>query len=260
MSKKTPEYWAERLADTAKTVADRSAEEIMKRQRKAYQQTLKELEQETTALYERIRRDGEVTPLSLYKKDRLEAMKKQANGELRQLGKLQERVCRDGFSQTVIEGYQATGKLLGVSFDRISPDFVEQIVHSKWSGEYFSDRIWDNLNTLARNIEKAVVNSVAAGRSKDEAVREIMKVTGNSFYNADRLVRTEVMHCINQAQAEIYRKAGAAQYQIIVAQDERTCSICGAFADAVFPLDAMAEGVNCPVFHPMCRCTIAPVL
>lgn len=256
----TPDYWKDRLNDTAQAAADKNIEAIEKRQKKIYRQLQRELDRETTALYERIQRDGEVTPLSLYKKQRLTNMRKQVKAALQKIGKEQIQVCKDGFSQAVVDGYHSTSGLFNISFDRINKDFVNQIVDSKWSGEQFSSRIWDNLSSLAMNVEKAVVNSVAAGRNKDDAVKDIMKATGQSFSNADRLVRTEVMHCINQAQASIYQQAGATKYEVLVGIDERTCPTCSAMDGAVFPFSQMREGVNAPVFHPRCRCTIIPVL
>lgn len=256
----TPDYWKKRLEDTAQEAADKNIDEIIRRQRRVYLQAGREIEHQVTALYERIRRDGEVTPLSLYKKQRFEKMRRQVKAELKKLGARQVKNCEEGFSQAVIDGYNDTGKLFNITFDRISKDFVNQIAHSEWSGEEFSKRIWSNMSSLARNVEKAVVNSVVAGRGKDEAVREIMKATGQSFANSDRLVRTEVMHCINQAQANIYRQAGATRYEVLVGIDERTCPTCAAMDGAVFPFSQMREGVNAPVFHPRCRCTIVPVL
>ncbi len=76
------------------------------------------------------------------------------------------------------------------------------------------------------------------------------------FNAANRLIRTETMHCLNNAALERYREAGIEYVEICAAQDERTCDICGTRHEKRYKLE------NCPAmpFHANCRCTVIPYI
>ena len=214
-------YWEKRLSDISDSIYNEGTERAKKRYREIFDIAAKQIDHDVTALYEWMQRDGEVTPLSIYKQKRYQNLKKSINSMANNLGIELEKETQKVLEDTVTEAYNQTGKSLDIKFDKIKKEFVDSVVNSRWSGEMFSKRIWNNVSTLAQQIEKNVVQSVIIGRNKDECVKDVMKRFGTSFNNADRLVRTEVMHSINDAQGSIYQQAGYTEYRILVAHDER---------------------------------------
>lgn len=253
-------YWEKRLSDISYSIYDEGTERANKRYREIFDIAAEQIDHDVTALYERMQRDGEITPLSIYKQKRYQNLKKSIKSMANNLGIELEKETQKVLEDTVTEAYEQTGKSLNIKFDKIKKEFIDSIVDGKWSGEMFSKRIWNNVSTLAQQIEKNVVQAVIVGRNKDECVKEVMKRFGVSFSSSDRLVRTEVMYSVNSAQGNIYQQAGYTEYRILVAHDERLCDICGKMVDKEFPFSKKEVGVNYPPFHPRCRCTIVPVI
>ena len=104
------------------------------------------------------------------------------------------------------------------------------------------------------------MDSIVRGVPKDIAVRDFMDRFSASFYEADRLTRTEMNYVQNQSTANRYKAAGVQQYQILAAIDSRTSDICKEMNGKIFDFGTEQVGVNYPPFHPNCRTTIIPVL
>lgn len=253
-------YWEKRLQKIADNTFERAAETAQERYRRVFDIAAEQINNNVTELYSRVLADGEVTPLSLYKKKRYANLKKNIKQMAQDMGMELNKETEKILTVAIEDTYTATNDALDVAYDRVPKGMVDQIVNSRWSGDNYSKRIWDNVETLATQVEKNVVQAVLTGKNKDDCVGEVMKRFGTSFSNADRLIRTEVMHSINDAQGETYKKAGYTKYRILIEHDERLCEVCEALANQEFDFDDKQEGVNCPPLHPNCRCTIVPVL
>ena len=253
-------YWEKRLQKIADSTFEKAAETAQERYKRVFDIAAEQINNDVTELYSRILADGEVTPLSIYKKKRYSNLKKNIKQMARDMGVELNKETEKILTTVVEDAYTSTNSALDISYDRVPKEMVDQIVNSRWSGDNYSKRIWDNVETLATQVEKNVVQAVLTGKNKDDCVGEVMKRFGTSFSNADRLIRTEVMHSINDAQGETYKKAGYTKYRILIEHDERLCEVCEALANQEFDFDDKQEGVNCPPLHPNCRCTIVPVL
>ncbi|MEA4831941.1 MAG: minor capsid protein [Oscillospiraceae bacterium] len=78
---------------------------------------------------------------------------------------------------------------------------------------------------------------------------------GQSFKNAEKLIRTEASHFHNEAEKAAYKAAGVKEYEFMATLEVRTCSVCGDLDGKHFPVDKAQTGVNFPPMHPSCRCT-----
>lgn len=99
--------------------------------------------------------------------------------------------------------------------------------------------------------------NVATGKSIDQMAEKLTPETiTNNFYNAKRLVRTEVVKYYKNTTIERYRDAGVENVVYHSMMDKRTCDECKAKDGKVFPLDSN----KLPPTHPNCRCWITPVI
>jgi SPP1 gp7 family putative phage head morphogenesis protein len=127
---------------------------------------------------------------------------------------------------------------------------------ANFKGANFSDRIWTSKVELSRQLEKSIVDTVVAGRSKDQAVKKLQERFGVGFNDADRLIRTETQRVLNEAQRQTYKDRGYDMVEWLVADDERLCDECMAIGEGgPYPIDEVP-----PVAHPNCRCTIIPII
>lgn len=78
---------------------------------------------------------------------------------------------------------------------------------------------------------------------------------GQSYKNAERLIRTETTHIYSESDRAAYNEAGVEEYEYMATLDARTCETCGALDGKVFKVKDAKPGVNYPPMHPNDRCT-----
>lgn len=172
---------------------------------------------------------------------------------------LVEGLLSDVYSGT----YRAIGaeaaKGLGLSLEALNQRYVAQAIAYPWSGASYSQRIWNNADQLAKALQQTVTQGLVQGQDVRQMAASIAKATGTAVSNAQRLVRTEVARCVEQATKDGYVASGIKQYQILVGEAERTCEQCSRIdEDEAHDVDKAVMGVNYPPFHPNCRCTTIP--
>lgn len=125
-----------------------------------------------------------------------------------------------------------------------------------WRGEDFSSRLWENTEKLEKNLNSIIFHGLHQGNTVTQMAIALDGAMHKGFNAANRLIRTETMHCLNNASLERYREAGIEYVEICAAQDERTCDICGTRHEKKYKLE------NCPAmpFHANCRCTVIPYI
>lgn len=164
-----------------------------------------------------------------------------------------------GGAYVQVGGALQAGLGVGGRLEMLNRTEVAQAAAYPWSGASFSERIWNNADSLARALRQAVTQGLIQGQDVRQMSAAIAKATGSSAADAERLIRTETARCIEEATLKGYAAAGIAQYQILVDEDERTCKFCGAIdEEAVHEVAGAVTGVNLPPFHPRCRCTTVP--
>ena len=169
-----------------------------------------------------------------------------------------EALTRDLLEDAYGGAYVQVGGV-GGRLEMLNRTEVAQAAAYPWSGASFSERIWNNADSLARALRQAVTQGLIQGQDARQMGAAIAKATGSSAADAERLIRTETARCIEEATLKGYAAAGVGRYQILVDEDERTCKFCGAIdEEAVHEVAGAVTGVNLPPFHPRCRCTTVP--
>ena len=162
-------------------------------------------------------------------------------------------LMKDSYYKATFDLQQQTG--LAYSFSDLPETEIKRLRGLKWTGEAYSDRIWDNTGALASSVKDELLVSLMTGRSvrdTSQAIAERFEVGQNK---ARRLVRTESAFFHNQMELLSYEDAEITKYKFVAVLDRRTSRICQEHDNKVYDTDKAAPGVNYPPLHPWCRST-----
>lgn len=148
---------------------------------------------------------------------------------------------------------------LGVQDPAVLRQIATIITKSSFHGQTFSERIWNNQETLMKHLREGIAKTMIQGKHPTSWMREMSGFINDEVKNANyamkRLAVTESGRVQIEAQRESYDQAGIDQYMIIT--EPGACPVCLPFDGKVFPVTDMVQGVNAPMFHPNCKCTTA---
>lgn len=169
---------------------------------------------------------------------------------------LEHTMCYEGvINSSYYKAIYDVQKGLGFdfAFSKIDAHMVELLLTERWSEKNYSERIWGNVENLADQISEIIGGGMISGQSIYKMSREMRERFGVSKYYADRLIRTEVNHFNNEADAMAYDEMGLDKYVFLATLDTRTSTICQRLDYKVFELKEKKTGVNFPPMHPNCR-------
>src|SRR5690606_34990971 len=91
----------------------------------------------------------------------------------------------------------------------LDKDFDFQQINLRWAGdgELYSDRIWKHKQHLKASMDRIVTESIISGKDIRKTSRELAQEMGTSYYNSERLVRTETNFILNQSELDVLKKA-----------------------------------------------------
>lgn len=201
---------------------------------------------------------------SIYQLNRLEGLQASARLHLYQAtGDVVQRIDNHIVRQS-LRGANTAAEAMGFgrSFYNMDSDAVRRFVDTVWTGNTsYSQRIWDNTETLASYVAQDMSKALARGDSYQRIAKALEKrfvdVPQSSLM---RLVYTEGTYVSRMAQVEELKREGFDSYTIEVVHDERACEECEGVNGSTFRFEDMQVGVNFPPLHPYCRCQIAPAV
>ena len=167
-------------------------------------------------------------------------------------------IIQRAYMQTVFD--VTKGADYRAAFDLIPESRVKAILSTNWSGQMFSQRVWDNTNALADGLKHDMLVGIMAGKSEQHMADDIMNRCGVGAFEARRLVRTETTYISNKAELEGYKELDIDEYEFSACLDSRTSNLCRELDGKVFKRNSAQAGVNLPPMHPFCRSTTLPVL
>lgn len=197
---------------------------------------------------------------------RLEGLMAGIKTELARLEGTTEDSLHKHLAATFKESYTgAAAGLEGIvevkaSFAMINPTLIEETIRFPWSGQSFSENIWNDSSKLARELKREIVQGFIKGTSAHKMSSNLAKRMGNSYDNAQRVVMTETAHVLNKASLMSYADNGVKSVEFLAVLDGKTSSICFNLNGDVIPIEIAVPGKNIPPLHPHCRSTIIPVL
>lgn len=249
--KKTNEYWRKRLErDEAKAQA--IASRYSQKQYKFYSSAARRINNRINSLYAEIQNKGieEVNASQLYLLKQWGELRKQIYDECFALGVKGITITDEALNKVFETAELIEGRQLSLT----PKNAAEKLINSEWSGKSYSERIHENTDRLAVRLEQNITDVVIAGKPPEDAKAVLENEFGMSYYQADRLIRTETSHVFNSANLENYKDAGIEYVEIIDVGDDRECEECEDIANQVYPIN---EAPMLPI-HPNCRCTYVP--
>lgn len=253
-------YWKKRAEDNVKH-ADKATDAMLSKQKKLYQETYKKIEAHINDIYNEFLAKGEISTTKLYEYGKWANMQRDMQRKIRELGDTQLSMLNEHLEQMYREVLGSVSSELGkeIRWGTIQQANMDRVLNFNWSGKHYSQRLWGNTSDLAKRVQKAILDNVSLGASKDKLTAQLMNEFGKGYNEANRLARTETMYVVNQSQAESYKEAGVTQYEFLAELDEHTSEDCSDLNGDVFSFDDAVVGENYPPMHPNCRSTIIPV-
>lgn len=255
-------YWADRMADAQTRLTNKSIKQTEKQLKKYYAATMEKTIADFEATYNKIlaavEEGREPTPADLYKLDKYWQGQAQLKAELRKLGDKQISLLSQQFELNWFEIYYSIAIPGSDAFNTIDNSLVQQMINSIWvaDGKSWSQRIWENTERLAAELNEGLIHCVATGKKTTELKNILQERFGVSYSRADALVRTEMAHIQTEAAKKRYEDAGVLEVEVWAPKDERQCEICGELHTKKFP----ANGPMPIPAHPRCRCCVLPVI
>mgnify|MGYP004462117321 CR=1 FL=1 len=275
------EYWKKRAEANMDRVQE-GAEQRLAQLGRAYRQAAQELTDEVKRILGTYAKRFDLTPEEAaaalqepfdeesraygYRVSRAEALKAAIQERMNRLGVQVERETAAQREWTASKSYQSAQKMVqdmtGGLVSHTTPDLrgMLQTMDTVWAGGNYSARIWKNTERLAETLSSEIEAAFLSGKSVRRMADTIMERFGVGYRAAECLVRTETSYVQNRTAARSYEDAGCTEYEVLTAQDRRTCQYCAKQNGKRYLLATMQAGENAPPFHPNCRCTVLPVV
>ena len=189
----------------------------------------------------------------------------QITAELTKLGQKEQILFTQGLSSIYTDQFLRQVYELGQSmpvkanFNRLNPALVKKTIDYPWSGAMFSDRLWDDKETLGKNLRVGLTQSMILGESIPEIADRINKNIDTSKYNAERVARTETKRVTYCAHNDAYEDMGVNELKYYTAgmkSASKVCDTCKADEGKIFK---RGEEPTLPR-HPNCKCVYIPVV
>lgn len=182
---------------------------------------------------------------------RLQALQDAINVELTKVTHEYQMTLEDTLIGLFTEQYKEVSDLLGIMAPVINREAIKTIIEYPYAGKMFSDRIWDNKDALVKHIKQNLTAGIIRGDSIQKMSRQLKKDLNVLYYQAERLVRTETNHAMNQGHLKGYADSGVVEkYEFLAAIDSRTSKLCKNQNGKVYKLSDATVGVNYPPLHP----------
>jgi len=195
---------------------------------------------------------------------RLDALMIGISDQVRTIARQQYGKGRQMLYDTYEDHYYRIGWLVqrgreSAPFSKLSPELIDRVVKRNWLGSNYSKRHYGDTDKLLRELRNTLVDAFTGGDSLEDLSEALAGRLGVAQYQAERLIRTEANHILNEAVRDAFIRSGVVGYYRLVAiHDSRISKICAAIDGKVFALDDWQVGVNFPPLHPNCRTTISP--
>ena len=281
-------YWDKRAIKRL-TDAEKQSEAYIKRIQKIYDRANRNIQREIDTIYKNYAKDTGLNVQSLktlltksetaklwdelrakgldkyvkgnYKAriSRLEKLQAQIYAKAKEIypaEQLEQTMCyrgviNDSYYKAIYDTQMGTG--LDFAFSNIDENMVTALLNERWSGKNYSQRIWGNTDILAESLSEIVGGAMLSGQGIAKTSRQVQERFNVSKYYAERLVRTEVNHFNNEADAMAYEEMDVDKYVFLATLDTRTSTICQNLDNKVFELKNRRVGENYPPMHPNCR-------
>ncbi|MED1443037.1 minor capsid protein [Aeribacillus composti] len=229
-----------------------------------YKNSKDQIKQYLAELFMQYGKDGLLDYFQLNQNGALKEFERKVEQELQKIGALEITVLTAILGTVFAHVYYKTAfKLeqsleIAIDFKRLNPAIIKEFVDFDWSGQHFSERIWNNQTALKNALKTILVRGMQDGESIDKMARKITKQFESKAYQSKKLVVSETARIIGQARENIYADSGVQKVEWLATLEQNTCEICAKLDGKVFDLDDPKKP-KIPR-HPNCRCDLIPYI
>lgn len=191
--------------------------------------------------------------------NRLEMLKARCGIRAMEGYRLTDQLINEALKERAYSEYERLAGILGNTV-QFNENMVRSIVDASYQNATWSQRLWNNQALLSAQIGAQLAQGILTGKGSDVLARNIQKLTGQSTYNCQRLMRTELRRVQTAAAEQSMKDNGVTAYTFMVANGVNPCDECVEMDGQVFKLSEMEVGKNAPPLHPSCHCCTAPAL
>lgn len=262
------EYWAKR-AEMREDLFQQESSVVVKKINRLYEVAFENINKELDRIVTNFEKNGglEGKDASAYiaRMKAHEEIKSRIYNECSKLSSVEVKETTSKYREILKEAYNRTifdvqkGLGVGFSFAGIPEKAIKETLHTKWSGQNYSKRVWNNTKRLAKNASKIIKSGMLSGASISVMTRQLQDVMQTGKFLAMRVIRTETNYFYNQGELMAYRETGVTKYEYLATLDKKTSELCQELDGKVFLLKDAIVGKNYPPMHPFCRSTTVAV-
>lgn len=250
-------YWQKRKLAEETALANISEAKLNKKIAKEYLRMQRDIIRDLENLYYKIQSEGgsDVALAShLYSFQGYYQTLNEIQQKLIQMGNTEIEQIDSSLQRLYIANGKRVTEQFNLPFDP-TDETVRNVVGKIWcnDGLTFSQRIWGHQNQLLNRLNATLIDAVARGINSDKLTENLMYDFGVSFHDAQRIVRTETSRIMVQSAVDGYAEAGCDEFEVL-ADQSGVCDHCEQFNGKKFKIKDMEIGINCPPYHPNCRC------
>ena len=191
--------------------------------------------------------------------NRLEMLKARCGIRAMEGYRLADQLINEALEERAYSEYYQLAGILGNTV-QFNENMVRSIVNASYQNATWSQRLWNNQALLSERIGAQIAQGILTGKGSDVLARNVQKLTGQSAYNCQRLMRTELRRVQTAAAEQSMLDNGVTEYKFLVANGINPCDECLALDGKVFKISEMSVGKNAPPKHPLCHCCTCPAL
>lgn len=205
-------------------------------------------------------------PAYRYRINRLQETQQSIDDIMRNVYMQENEISTYHYIDTAQESYYRTiyniEQDLGyeLNFSNISSEHVDKLIKSKWSGKNYSQRIWNNTQSLAKELKENLLMGVLTGMTEKEMADNLTERFQVGSFKARRLIATESAYISTMMDIEAFKEADVEIMRFVAIHDLKTSEICQQHDGKYIRVDKAIAGSNVPPLHPNCRSFMIPVI
>ena len=227
-----------------------SEKQIQKPLKKLYRQAFRNIREELFTIWLDMQSGGSISQSDLYQRNRMANLQALLSKELQRLGVKQIELLQQGLYNIGVQGFTDMSSFLGLAgtFSFLDEQVAKEIISQNYKRATFSERIWNDMDKLRRQIEDGVVKSALQGKDVRKVSQMIQERMNVCFSSAKRITVTETGRVFNESCRRKASDNGYKTYSVLVESD--------ACEDCIKDLSGKHFNINESVLprHPNCKC------
>lgn len=245
---KNEKYWQDRM-DLSQKVAKKNVTTHMK---KLYREAYNKINRELQKVWMEMLEKGSISQADLFHANRYRNLQQEIEKQLVVIAKAEIKHTQETLMDTYIDQWNAVNEFTGVGreWTVLNEQVAKQIVLQNYKGADFSERVWENVNALKKQLTTTITNTAILGQDVRKAASELRGVLNAGYNDCKRITITETSRVFNEScRASAIETGLYRTYHVLL--EPSACKKCIPNEGVHFDLNKSVLPV-----HPYCKCTM----